>query len=91
MMLNATGLTDELRILKGELSRLLTAKSADSCSKFLTPTFLAGQIKAALNELSATLHEQGDHAEKLISDRPITTLASAFALGVVIGFMMRQH
>jgi ElaB/YqjD/DUF883 family membrane-anchored ribosome-binding protein len=90
MMLNATGLTDELRILKGELSRLLTAKSADSCSESHADV-LAGQIKAALNELSATLHEQGDHAEKLISDRPITTLASAFALGVVIGFMMRQH
>ncbi len=89
-MLNATGLTDELRILKGELSRLLNAKSADSGSKSHADV-LAGQIKAALNELSATLHEQGDHAEKLISDRPITTLASAFALGVVIGFMMRQH
>ena len=49
------------------------------------------QIKAALNELGETLSEQEDHVEKLIAERPIATLASAFALGVVIGFMLRRH
>jgi len=36
------------------------------------------------------LREEG-HVEQLIAERPITTMASAFALGVVIGFMMRRH
>ena len=52
---------------------------------------LADQIKAALSELGETLSEQEDHVEKLIAERPIATLASAFALGVVIGFMLRRH
>jgi hypothetical protein len=44
-----------------------------------------------LNELGETLSGEEDHVEKLIAERPITTLASAFALGVVVGFMMRRH
>ena len=52
---------------------------------------LADQIKAALNDLSETLSEQEDHVEHIITDRPIASLASAFALGVVVGFMLRRH
>ena len=47
--------------------------------------------KAALCELGETLSEQEDHVETLIAERPIATMASAFALGVVIGFMLRRH
>ena len=52
---------------------------------------LADQITAALTELGETLIEQEDHLESIISDRPVTSLASAFALGVVVGFMLRSH
>ena len=52
---------------------------------------LADQIKAALSELGETLSEQEEHVEKLIAERPIAALASAFALGVVVGFMLRRH
>ena len=52
---------------------------------------LAEQIKAALNELGETLSEEEEHVEKLIAERPIAALASAFALGVAIGFMLRRH
>jgi ElaB/YqjD/DUF883 family membrane-anchored ribosome-binding protein len=81
-----------LRALKGELSRLLNTTSDDifDASKIRAEA-LADQIKSALNELGETLSEQEDHIEKLISDRPITTLASAFALGVVVGFLLRRH
>jgi hypothetical protein len=51
---------------------------------------LADQIKTALNDLSETVSEQEGHVEHVISDRPITSLASAFALGVV-GLMLRRH
>jgi hypothetical protein len=44
-----------------------------------------------LNELGETLSGEQDHVEKLIADRPIATLASAFALGVVVGFTLRRH
>ena len=91
-MFDSSELRDELRALKGELSRLLNTTSDEifDASKIRAEA-LADQIKSALNELGETLSEQEDHIEKLISDRPITTLASAFALGVVVGFMLRGH
>jgi ElaB/YqjD/DUF883 family membrane-anchored ribosome-binding protein len=52
---------------------------------------LADQIKAALNDLGETLSEQEDQVQNLISERPITSLASAFAFGVVVGFMLRKQ
>ena len=81
-----------MRALKGDLSRLLNTTSDDifDASKIRAEA-LADQIKSALAELGETLSEQEDHIEKLISDRPITTLASAFALAVVVGFMLRRH
>jgi ElaB/YqjD/DUF883 family membrane-anchored ribosome-binding protein len=78
--------------LKGDVSRLLNITSEEifDASKNRAEA-LADQIKAALNELGETLSEQEDHIEKLISDRPIATLASAFAIGVVVGLMLRKH
>jgi ElaB/YqjD/DUF883 family membrane-anchored ribosome-binding protein len=91
-MFDSTELRDELQALKGDVSRLLntTGDGIFDTSKNRAEA-LADQIKAALNDLGETLSEREDHVEKLISDRPITTLASAFALGVVVGFMLRRH
>ncbi|MGY4429899.1 ABC-type transporter Mla subunit MlaD [Bradyrhizobium sp. F1.13.1] len=53
---------------------------------------LADQIRAALAELGETVDEEQEQLQGLIADRPITSLlASAFALGVVAGFMLRRH
>jgi len=81
-----------LQALKGELSRLLNTTTGGffDTSKNRAEA-LADQIKAALNELGETLGEQEDHVAHFISDRPVTSLASAFALGVVVGFMLRRH
>ena len=91
-MFNSSELSDELQVLKSEVSQLLnigndgmfdaTKNGADA---------VADQIKAALHEFGETLSEQEDHVETLIAERPIATMASAFALGVVIGFMLRRH
>ena len=91
-MFDHGALMDELQALKTDVSRLLhtAAEGVFDSSKGRAET-LADQIKAALNDLGETLGEQEGHVEKLISDRPITTLASAFALGVGIrvGFATR--
>ncbi|QWG14834.1 hypothetical protein KMZ29_09345 [Bradyrhizobium sediminis] len=91
-MFDSSELRDELLALKGDVSRLLntTSEGIFDTSKNRAEA-LADQIKAALNELGEILSEQEDHVEKLVSERPITSLASAFALGVVIGFMLRRH
>jgi len=91
-MFNSSELGDELQALKSEMSRLLdtgTDGLFDAAKN--RADALADQIKAALNELGETLSEEEGHVEALIAERPITTLASAFALGVVIGFMIRRH
>jgi ElaB/YqjD/DUF883 family membrane-anchored ribosome-binding protein len=88
-MFNAGDLGDELLALKGEVSRLLNTEGLFDASKDRAEA-LAGQIKAALNDLGKTLGEQEDVLEIFVSDRPVASLASAFALGVVIGFMLRR-
>jgi len=91
-MVHRNELTDELQALKTEMSRLLTTAGEDifDASKNSAEA-LTEQIKAALNELGETVSEQEDRVEHFISERPVTSLASAFALGVVIGFMLRRH
>ena len=91
-MFNSSELSDELRVLKNEASRLLGNADDDMFDAAKSRSdALADQIKAALNELGDTLSEQEDHVEVLISKHPIATMASALALGVVIGFMLRRH
>ena len=91
-MFDSGELKDELQALKGEVSRLLNTTSDGIFEASKTHAeALADQIKAALNDLGETLSEQEDHVGNIISERPITSLASAFALGVVVGFMLRRH
>ena len=92
MMFDSSELRDELQTLKGDVSRLLNAASEgifDSSKNHAEA--LADQIKAALNDLGQTMSEQEGHLEDIISERPIASLASAFALGGVIGLMLRRH
>src|SRR5260370_41691166 len=91
-MFDSSELRDELQALKGDVSRLLgSAGDGIFDASKQRADALADQIKAALNDLGETLSEQEDHVENLISDRPLASLASAFALGVVVGFMLRRH
>ena len=91
-MFNSSELSDELQALKSEVSRFLNnhGEGVFDAAKNQAEA-LADQIKVALNELGGTLSEQEDQVEALIAERPIATMASAFALGVVIGFMLRRH
>ena len=91
-MFDSSDLRDELETLKGDVSRLLstTSEGIFDTTKSRADA-LADQIKAALNDLGETLSEQEENLESIISERPIASLASAFALGVVVGFVMRRH
>ena len=91
-MFDSSELRDELQALKDDVSRLLntTGDGIFDASKNRAEA-LADQIMAALNDLGETLSEEEGHVENFISDRPVTSLASAFALGVVVGFMLRKH
>jgi ElaB/YqjD/DUF883 family membrane-anchored ribosome-binding protein len=91
-MFDSSALRDELQALKGDVARLLNTASEGifDVSKNRADA-LADQIKAALDDLGEILNDQEGQVENIISDRPITPLASAFALGVVVGFMLRRH
>lgn len=91
-MFGSSELKDELHTLKSDVGRLLNTASEGIFDTAKNRTVeLADQIKAGLNDLSETLNEQEDHLDNIISDRPMTSLASAFALGVMIGYMLRRH
>lgn len=91
-MFDSDRMSDELRALKVDVTRLLSTAGEEmfESSKDRAEA-LADQIRAALSELSATVEEEQEQLQGLIADRPITSLASAFALGVVVGFMLRRH
>jgi ElaB/YqjD/DUF883 family membrane-anchored ribosome-binding protein len=91
-MFGPTILNDELQALKVDLSRLL-ASSAESIvdqSKSQAEA-VADQIKAALSDLGEVLADEEAQLTRLVSERPVTALASAFALGMIVGMMMRRH
>ena len=90
-MFNSFEIREELHALKADVSRLFdTAGEGIRDTASSGAEALADQIKAALNELGETLSEQENEVAHFVSDRPITSLASAFALGVVVGFMLRR-
>jgi ElaB/YqjD/DUF883 family membrane-anchored ribosome-binding protein len=93
-MFDSSEFRDELQSLNDDVARLLMLKTTSDgifdTTKSRAET-LADQIKAALTDLSETLSQQEGRVEQIVSDRPITSLASAFALGVVVGFMLRRH
>ena len=90
-MFNSSELSEELQALKSEVSRLSTNGDGLLDDAKNRADAIADQIKSALNELGETLSEQEDYVETLIAARPTATIASAFALGIVIGFMLRRH
>ena len=85
-------MSEELRALKIGVTQLLGTAGEETLKTAKDRTeALAGQIRAALTELGETVEEEQEKLQALIADRPITSLASAFALGVVVGFMLRRH
>jgi ElaB/YqjD/DUF883 family membrane-anchored ribosome-binding protein len=91
-MFKSGELGDELLALKSEMSRLLSVPADDMLEAARNRSeALTDQIKATLSELGETLSEEEEHVERLIAERPIAALASAFALGVAISFMLRRH
>ncbi|WP_025037584.1 hypothetical protein [Bradyrhizobium sp. DOA9] len=91
-MFDSDRMSEELRALKVDVTRLLSTAGEDmfESSKARTEA-LADQIRAALAELGETVEQEGEQLQGLVAERPITSLASAFALGVVVGFMLRRH
>ncbi|TFV30939.1 hypothetical protein E4K64_02170 [Bradyrhizobium frederickii] len=91
-MFDRDRMSEELRTLKVDVTRLLSTAGEEmfESSKDRAEA-LADQIRAALTELGETVEEEQEQLRGLIADRPIASLASAFALGVVVGFMLRRH
>jgi ElaB/YqjD/DUF883 family membrane-anchored ribosome-binding protein len=91
-MFDTGAFRDELQSLKVDLSRLVSATGEEFLDESRSRAeALADQLKSALDDLRDALEQQEGHLENVVSDRPMTSLASAFALGVVVGLMLRKH
>ena len=91
-MFDQRALRDELQFLKADLSRLRNAIVEEGLNGSKSRVdALADQIRAALGDIGELLGQQDGQLQKLLSDRPIASLASAFALGVVVGIALRRH
>ncbi|MCA1437786.1 hypothetical protein I6F33_33210 [Bradyrhizobium sp. BRP20] len=91
-MFDSDRMSEELRTLKVDVTHLLSTAGEEmfESSKARTDA-LADQIRAALADLGETVEQERETLQGLVAERPITSLASAFALGVVVGFMLRRH
>jgi ElaB/YqjD/DUF883 family membrane-anchored ribosome-binding protein len=91
-MFDTGRLNDELKAMKVDVAQLLSSAGTQTFGAAKDGTAaLAGQIKAALAELGETVSEEEEQLRDLITERPVASVASAFALGVVVGFMLRRH
>ena len=91
-MVRPSELGKELQALKSEMLRLLSTPADEMLDAAKSRSeALAEQVKDSLNELGATLSAEEERVERLIAERPIAALASAFALGIAIGFILRRH
>jgi len=85
-------LRDELQSLKVDLASMLGSSREDIPGRSKSRAdAVAEQIKAAVSDLGEVLAQEEDQIAKLVADRPIAALASAFALGLVIGLALRRH
>ncbi|OKO85909.1 hypothetical protein [Bradyrhizobium sp. AS23.2] len=91
-MFDSDRMSEELRALKVDVTRLLSTAGEEMFDNSKDRAeALADQIRAALAELGETVSDEQEQLQGLITERPVASLASAFALGVVVGFMLRRH
>jgi len=91
-MFGPDALRDELQALKVELSQLLNTSAEDIFDRSRSHAdAVADQIKAALSDLGEALTQEEAQLAKIVAERPVTALASAFALGMFVGLLMRRH
>ena len=91
-MFDQSALSEELQSLKVDLSQLLNATGEEIVNNSKARgQALADEVKTALSDFSEMLGQEEGQLEKLIADCPMTSLASAFALGVVVGALLRRH
>ena len=91
-MFDSDRMSEELRTLMVDVAQLLSAAGEEMFeSSKDRAEILADQIKVALAELGETVSEEQEQLHDLMRERPVASLASAFALGVVVGFMLRRH
>jgi ElaB/YqjD/DUF883 family membrane-anchored ribosome-binding protein len=91
-MFDQGALRDELQSLKVDLASMLSSAGEDILNNSKARAdALADQIKAALADLGEILGEEDGQIGKLVADRPVASLASAFALGLVVGLALRRH
>lgn len=90
-MFGSGRVSDELKTLKADVSRLLSTTSEEAFDTSRSSAeALADQVKAALGELGGTLNQEEEVLRGIVAERPVASLAAAFALGVVVGIMLRS-
>ncbi len=88
MAIDPTTLRTELDSLTRELSQLLRGAGAPRDNPDAQPA--AGMLAAAIEALGMRLSETDVQVERMIRDRPIVATASAFALGLAVGLLLRR-
>ena len=87
-MFDQRALRDELQSLKVDLWRLRNVIGEEGLNGSNARRPDQG---GAPGDIGEVLGQENGQLQKLLSDRPIASLASAFTLGVVVGIALRRH
>ncbi len=87
MTIDSARLRDELEVLTRHLGRLL--ESGDR-ARSEYPGAIAVGLGSAIDALGTSLNEADAKMEQLVRKRPVTAMASAFALGLAVGLLLRR-
>ncbi len=91
-MFDPTMINDELQALKTDLARLVASTAGEALDETRRQADALGhQIRSMLGDIAETLSDEESQVAKLIAERPVTSVASAFALGLLVGMLMRRH
>lgn len=90
--MTSTEFRDELLTLRADAARLLgTAGDEMMKASRERADAVAGQLKAAMDELGEVLEREEKHVARLVAERPVAALACVFAAGIAVGFALRKR
>lgn len=90
-MVTTAQFRDELQALKADAARVLGTAGDEMLKATREGTDdLVRQLRSALDELGQNLAHDEQQIEEFARERPITALACAFGVGIVVGLALRR-
>lgn len=91
--MRSSELINEIDALKAELAHALHADDDELADGDAASPLgdIRDQVTKAVADLAETIGGESDTIRKLVAERPLAALASAFAAGLAVGLLLRRR